>query len=79
MTEHRYTLAEIDRMRAALWRKYNPPERLRKYESMTIDGGTLCTWPTEEDREAKLRVVVEDQLRTYLLAGIRPEELEASK
>lgn len=62
-----YTLGEIDRMRATL-NRMNPWTRLH-----CSGDGSPCIDPDKADRDAR----IEDQLRTYMAAGITPEELEA--
>ena len=58
MTDRKYSVAEIDRMRAAVH------ENVLETRGLFYGDG------------AKLATVVEDRLRTYMLAGIGPEELE---
>lgn len=50
----RYSVADIDRMRLAIW-------------------GTYHVWAAPKAPD------VEDRLRTYMLNGTRPEELEAAR
>ena len=58
MSEHRYSIAEIDRMRAALRAIVNNE------------------WPGRNWGQAE-RDEAEDRLRTYMLNGTTPDELEA--
>jgi len=62
--EYRYTLAEIDQMRSSLYVLASPH----------------CSIPqeyvTDQTGFAKR---IEEQLRTYLMAGIKPEELKAKE
>jgi hypothetical protein len=61
LVEHRYTVNEIDRMRAAV----------RQMLSVTV-------WRSAYSGEARYHPPeeVEMHVRTYMLAGIRPEEVE---
>jgi hypothetical protein len=62
--ECRYTLAEIDRMRAALYTLAAP----------------YCSIPHEFiTDQTGFETRIEEQLRTYLMACIKPEELETKK
>lgn len=70
MTHRAYTVAEIDRMRAALWMRFG-------YH------GSIIAWSSSGDAEVRNKLNrdpydrdVEDKLRTYMLAGVDPEELE---
>jgi len=62
MTQRAYTLNEIDRMRAAV-RALNEP---------LMFPGVLYQFSPEHDRY----VIAEDQLRTYMLGGVDPKDLE---
>jgi hypothetical protein len=64
MTERRYTASEIDQMRQDL-------VRVEFFNSMLPNGSR--TWGLEQERARDARV--EDQLRTYIAAGVAPEEL----
>lgn len=71
LIDHRYTVLEIDRMRRAIYklgnlsaRKFGGPGIF--YESVAEQRAAMA----EEGSR------VEDEVRTYMLAGIRPEELE---
>lgn len=69
-----YTLGDIDRMRAAL--------EATMTRAIIIDGRSACSQPnsrglTEVNCPPADAAQVEDRLRTYLAAGITPEELEA--
>lgn len=62
MSERKYSVAEIDRMRAAI--------------SATFP----CSWVFKGDgspgrREPDYSAQIEDRLRTYMLAGVDPDEL----
>lgn len=67
MSERRYTVAEIDRMRAIVV-MLNAPHAW-------IPGGCGYDWSDEQQRTLDRRN--EDELRTYLIAGVDPAELEA--
>lgn len=71
-----YTVAELDRMRAAIRRKIPGPQIL----SSTQKIGSPCGEWTEGTRAdlAAWDARCEDALRTYLIAGISPDELEES-
>ena len=67
MKERAYTVSEIDRMRDAVGHRLIfgvPPS------SPDIP----LTFPNY--KEVDKTVIVEEQLRTYMIAGIEPEELE---
>lgn len=68
LIDHRYTVLEIDRMRAAVWWLDNPRGRDRE---VFID-------TRSHEQLAADEASVEGKLRTYMLAGVRPEELEAA-
>lgn len=84
MTNKTYTVAEMDRMRRAIeykWlfgRKLSEPDPNRiKYchpDGVTTTVGT-STMSRVSDEPEKTKVV-EELLRTYMLAGTKPEELE---
>lgn len=70
MTDRAYTVAEIDRMRAALWMRFG-------YH------GPIVAWSSSGDPEVRNKLNrdpydrdVEDKLRTYMLAGVDPSDLE---
>lgn len=69
MSTRYYSVAEIDRMRAAISRK------LPHTVTMSCDawGGNKTTKVCPPDHYER----VEDQLRTYMLNGTEPEELES--
>jgi hypothetical protein len=60
-----YTVSEIDRMRAAAKRIIEG-----EYCMKSSDGPLLCPFPPQMDG------ITEDHLRTYMLGGVSPEELE---
>lgn len=68
LIDHRYSVPEIERMRKATYELMFP-----------------CVWydathgsrPGSGGRPGETEAKVEVQLRTYMLAGIRPEELES--
>lgn len=69
-----YTLDDIDRMRAAL--------EATMAHAIIIDGRSACSKPnswvlTEVNCPPADAAQIEDRLRTYMAAGITPEELEA--
>lgn len=69
LIEHKYTVLEIDRMRRATKELMFP---LKAWISCTMAqraGGFVS--------EETIWQRVESQLRTYMLTGIRPEELES--
>ncbi len=83
MPERAYTVAEIDRMREAveyqwLWgRRMSEPEPERI--SVVSDDGAVSFSTGGASRsynEAEKTQCVEEMLRTYMLAGIEPEDLE---
>ena len=73
----KYSVNEIDRMRKAvgkiLYNKWYPPNREGGghlyHEGPFFDG-------EYEARERSRQAQIEDELRTYMVAGIDPEELE---
>lgn len=72
MTDRKYSVAEIDRMREAV--RFHVTWGCKPSEHRSIYGDT-----GEEpgaSREIKICHIAEDRLRTYMLAGIAPEELE---
>lgn len=83
MTERKYSVAEIDRMRAAidyqwLWGGRMSELEPSRFEVVNEDGpvsysGGRCSRSYKEDEKTKC---VEEMLRTYMLAGVEPEELE---
>lgn len=71
----RYTLDEIDRMRAAVEKIVSYPNTMFGCPGMTFgtcDGNTQILLFDEQHRQA-----VENLLQTYMSQGVRPEELEA--
>ena len=68
LIDHKYSVVEIERMRDAIPRFTWP-----MYWRSETDGDRGDYWlrPGERERE------IERHLRTYMMAGIRPEELEA--
>lgn len=80
MPERAYTVAEIDRMREAV--RQRMPMRLAAV-SISASGHIVYKNFTRE-RDTLYQAVppnpaeVEDRLRTYMLAGVSPEELEAA-
>lgn len=56
MTERKYSISEIDKMRGAVRLKLQPG-------------------PMQPYNDAELSARVEDQLRTYMMAGVDPDEL----
>ena len=83
MSERKYTVAEIDRMRDAIehqWlfgRKISTPEPNPR--EVVDENGIISSYsgispsPYNETEKTKC---VEEMLRTYMLAGIEPEDLE---
>jgi len=71
MTERKYSVSEIDRMRVALANIENS----NSYWPSPYDGdsGALCWFPGIDYAAQSARI--EDQLRTYLIGGVSPEEL----
>ncbi len=71
--QRRYTVDEIDRMRAALIRRYP----IREVMICKIGFFDQPAEPSEEThrRRAERAAIVESQLQTYMLNGIDPEEL----
>lgn len=66
----KYTVSEIDRMRYAIecrWLFGCCPKELHR------SGGGGCSRPYKEEEKVKC---VEEMLRTYMLAGTSPAELE---
>ena len=73
MEERKYSLSEIDRMRLALMKIINPSgDFVVGYH----DGCQAVTRQAGFFNESQ-RCQGEDMLRTYLLGGVSPEELEA--
>ncbi len=66
-SEHRYTLAEINRMRAA--------ERtiLLPVTWVNMNYGSSPSY-----NESNLTAAIEERIRTYMQAGIRAEDVEAA-
>ena len=78
-----YSVVEIDRMRAAVehrWlygRKISEPDPNAR--SWTDGAGTFCTGSSTISRpyrETEMTECVESLLRTYMLAGTEPADLE---
>lgn len=67
LIDHKYTVVEIRRMRDAVKGLMSPVY----WESRSRGhcGGSYV----QQDRD----LAIEEQLRTYMMAGIRPEDLEA--
>lgn len=69
MPERAYTVAEIDRMRAVIHnRMKRPSDRMEDASGHTY----FIQYAADPAK-------VEDQLRTYMLAGVSPEELDATR
>ncbi len=68
MTERAYTVAEIDRMRRAVEYRW-----LYGCSLGDCHPGQLMS---RTYKETEKTACVEEELRTYMLAGIEPEELE---
>lgn len=66
MTERAYTVAEIDRLREVLDMRY-----LYGTSNLKMINGCSRTCRPEEKA-----AIVEQQLRTYMLAGITAEDIE---
>lgn len=78
MRERRYTLSEIDQMRAAILQaeesdSYHPHQY--DFESFPASSFYIPHFPTV-DYEAR-RKRAEELLRTYMIGGVDPRELEA--
>lgn len=70
MSDRRYTVAEIDALRRAvankyLWGFYSGPPEATHYSSRNF-------------KEADMEKIVEERVRTHMLAGHTAEELTAS-
>lgn len=73
--EHRYSLDEIDRMRAALRRKFQPaPPSFQTASAVSYVGKSPFDYYQEALAAVPARA--EDELRTCMMGGVRPEELE---
>lgn len=70
--DHKYTVAEIDRMRAIIYGK--PKLEIQWFASCLAEQQQMDRDLAE--RQARYAASVEDRLRTYMLGGVRPEELE---
>ena len=68
MAERKYSVAEIDRMRNALLMRAAPSAPASGVSHVTFGD----PWKERERRET----AVEDMLRTYMLGGVEPAELE---
>ena len=68
LIDHRYSVLEIERMRKALYEVMFP---------VVWMSATAGSRPGTGGRPGEVEAKVETQLRTYMLAGSRPEELEA--
>jgi len=77
MPERRYTLSELDRMRAGIRNRAPYPSCI----SYSCGGGGGIATLTPESRAAiaEYERQVEDQLRTALVAGIDPSEFPELK
>lgn len=71
--ERAYTVAEIDQMRSALRKKYPPPYIGGSFGN-TAAYESYMRGVAEASRGRDERI--EQELRTYMLAGIDPSELE---
>ena len=71
MTDRKYSVAEIDRMRAAVAHKW-----LWGRPIDTSCEGLARVHTSRVFKSKEKTVAVEEMLRTYMLAGIGPEELE---
>lgn len=71
MPERAYTVAEIDRMRDAVEHRL-----VFGYSIGDPHSGVMTSASYNGERMAKC---VEERLRTYMLAGIEPEDLEWPK
>ena len=69
MKERSYTVAEIDRMRAAVECQWLYG---MKISEQLAEGATMSRSYKEEEKTK----CVEEMLRTYMLAGVDPKELE---
>lgn len=69
MPERAYTVAEIDRMRSAVEHTFLFGNKISDMKSGALMQSCMYHG-SEKD------VAVEARLRTYMLAGIEPEELE---
>jgi hypothetical protein len=74
--ERKYSVSEIDRMRAALDFQYlwGCRQSEHTFFNGTSSGGTRVS--SRPYKEEDMRKDTEQRLRTYMLAGIEPEELE---
>ena len=85
MTERAYTVAEIDRMREAvdfeyLWgRKIKDPTPEPVYFTDSEGGRVQVGSGSRTYKEVEKTKCVEELLRTYMLAGVEPEDLEISE
>ena len=70
MKERSYTVAEIDRMRGAIIRRHWCSCVFENRTTWTRIGSVGAFTDTEKTE------CVEEQLRTYMLAGVDPKELE---
>ena len=83
-TTHRsYTVAEIDRMRIAVFRSQTKGLSYMQAGSdgqwilsMSANWNTISIMPSGISDHI-MRTRVEDMVRTYMLGGVSPEELEA--
>ena len=83
MPERKYSVSEIDRMRTAVehqwlfgWRISEPdPVQI---ESVSEDGSVTLIYGSgsRAHTETEKTKCVEEMLRTYMIAGVEPEELE---
>lgn len=78
MTARSYTVAEIDRMRAALRRRDGVTDNSFRYSFSDAHSPAAAHLRAEVDASAaRYAASVEDRLRTYMTAGTSPEDLEA--
>lgn len=73
MTERAYLVAEIDRMRQIIKHQLSPRQVVNGQLMVVGDSWSSTGVITPAVSPA----IVEDQLRTYMLAGIGPDDLEA--
>ncbi len=69
MNEHRYTVHEIDALRRAVGNKY-------LYGTYRLALGTNTSRTYNEDEKMR---AVEEQVRTFMLAGLTADDLLASE
>lgn len=71
MSERKYSVAEIDAMRATLRERHLPTRVI--YHFMGSRAGEAEYIPPYSELYAR----AEDELRTYMLGGVEPDELTA--